>query len=356
MVATLMFRLSLGLLPAFLAGFDTVGAQAKPGSNVPKSSAAAREGAKLKQPNAADIYRMAIAEFRRAMCDPDTKSWNRPSGDGKNLKGANNASWQRAVTKSADAIAIFAQASQVPNCEFPRYPKDLTSELSLNIIDLNGLLSLVTAHGWQQVESDVRGACATAIQMLGFMDHCKNHGTQIGVAIGLVAERNATELLDVAASGLGREAPKEIADVLKRLDAYMGRRMSSSAFADVVAGEVEFQLAHGLSGRGASEVVMVAAKKRANAIFAEMLAPLRGYPAASIDEFRRAWSARVKLLQESAKERSLDDFVNEASGEGLANALVLVVMTDVPGLWAQYVANGLDLRGGVERVRELAFR
>ena len=348
-----MSNLSAIVLASVLAWAAQVEAQVKPKPVLPTSGAAAQANAQAKSPNAAKIYRMAIAELRKALYDPLDETWDTPQDFGENSKDPADVAWRKAVARSAVAITLFAQASQVSRCQFERYPKDLATELSRLAVEFGLMLRIVAAHGWQQTQDDPSGACTTALQMLRYSNHCRGDRSLFGLAVGMGAERSAADLLKAAIPDLAKQGQASAERILKQLDLHLGRRLSSAALADIAEDDFAFMLEHGLGEQSANNPALTRARKRAKEIVREMLSPLRQNPAASLDAFRAYWDERIKALRKLTKAKKLEDILANGVGETLAATLVLVVSGPTPDILETYHENGGLLRVCAADLRKL---
>ena len=340
-------------------------AQVKQQPKPVKSGAAAHAGVKDKGegPNAADVYLLAIEELRKALHDP-AKALSDPSGDfwglpieaKAQIEDPSNQLWRDAVTKSAVAITLFAQAAQISRCAFDRYPKELATGLTRQLTDFGIMLKVVTAHGWQQSKRVPASAVMTGLQMLRYADHCAQDRSLLGVAVGLHAEERATGLLEAAASELAKQEQARVnADrFLKQLDAYLSRRLSHAVIADIAEHDFAFHLENGLSEGARKNPSLSRAVKRAKVIMRELFEPLRRRPAMPLADFRVRWSKRVDSLREISKGEKMDDLLVTGSGEPLAAVLVLVACVPPSQLLEMCHANKVVLEACARDLRKLA--
>ena len=338
-------------------------AQVKQQPTPVKPGAAMYADVKAKSPNAADIYLLAIEELRKALHDP-TKALSDPAGDflglpveaAAQIEDPSNQLWCDAVTKSAVAITLFAQASQISRCEFDRYPKELATGLTRQLNDFGIMLKVMTAHGWQQSKRAPTSAVMTGLKMLRYADHCVQDRSLLGVALGLHAEERAASLLEAAISELATQEQAEVnADrLLKQLEACLNRRLSNAVIADVAEHDFAFHLENGLGEEAHKNPDLSWAVKRAKGIMRELFEPLRQKPAMPIELFRVRWSRRIDSLKEIRKGENMDDFLATGSGEPLAAVLVLLACVPPSQLLEMCHANAAVLQSCAGDLRKIA--
>lgn len=348
-----LFTITLSILFACTAHAN---AQVKQQPTPVSSGPAAHTDVKAKSPNAADIYLLAIEELRKALRGPAGDFSGLPADCGAQIKNPFSHSWREAVAKSAVAITLVAQASQLSRCEFDRYPKELATGLTRQLSDFNIILMVMSAHGWQQSKRVPTSAVLTGLQMLRYADHCAQDRSLLGVALGLHAEERAARLLDAAVSELAKQpqARASAERFLKQLEACLSRRLSSAVIADIAEHDFVFQLENGLGEEARKNPALSRAVKRAKVIMRELFEPLRQKSAMPSELFRVRWSKRIDSLKEISKGEKMDDLLATGSGEPLAAVLVLLTCVAPGDLLEMCNANEVVLAGCAGDLRKLA--
>ncbi|MFT7537291.1 MAG: hypothetical protein ACI85K_003249 [Hyphomicrobiaceae bacterium] len=318
--------------------------------------AGAQDPASAKQPNAAVLYRQAIGELQKALPSAEyegtielPEDWyeDQPDYTGK--------LWQQAVRKSAMAVTLFAQASQIPTCKFDAKVEDLITEFMSKAPEFSALRTIVFAHGLQQVANDPRGAGATAMQLLQHGNHCAQDRVSIAVVIGFVSEDLATKILQALTKQLAsqEDGPAVAKRLLKQLDQHLAKRPTRLTLADAAEYEFAFILEHGLVDMLKS-MRAKSAGERAAQIVHEMAEPLRKDAAITVEALR----AHVKKYHDRArkltKTNKLATILKNGTGETLTAVLVMLAGPDPSRLLEPFVKTQGVLQECRQQLVELA--
>ena len=307
-------------------------------------------------PNAAVLYRKAIEELQKALPAPeyegDIDLPEDPYGEAPDL---NSLAWQEAVRKSAVAITLFAQASQIPNCKFDAKVEDLETEFVSKATLLMYLRRVVAAHGWQQAKKDPRGAGATAMQLLQLAKHCAQERFMIAIAVGFTAEEDAAKILRSVAKQLAsqEDGPAVAKRLLKQLDQHLAKRPTRLTLAEVVEQEFSWVLEHGLADIPNNQRTK-AASRRAAQITRDIVAPLRKNPTITVEALRAHTKKHHDRLRKLTKAKTLETVLKNGAEETLAAVMALMASTDPSRLLEPFLKTSSVLQECRQQLLELA--
>jgi hypothetical protein len=306
-------------------------------------------------PNAAVLYRKAMKELLKTLpLEGSTDSVDLPEGAYDDAPEYTGAAWREAVRKSAVALSLFGQATQIETCKFDGKTEEITTELMECVLQIMPLKQLFEAQGWQQLKSDPRTAAVTAMQLLRFANHCAGDDSLMGPAFGFTAEQSAAKLLRAALKQLAEQEDHQVdaKRFLKQFERHIAGRPTRASLADTA--EREFELIfNGLKGVKENPAIK-AAGKRAREIHGEMLAPLRHSKPVSVKALKAHYKHHFDRLRKLTKAKDVSTVLENGSGETLAAVLLMLAAHDMTGVLEPFLAAKVALVPCLVELTELA--
>tara|TARA_R110002096_G_scaffold157180_3_gene322040 strand:- start:537 stop:1532 length:996 start_codon:yes stop_codon:yes gene_type:complete len=296
-------------------------------------------------PNAADLYRKAIEELQKALPVPEYEgSIDLPEDSYEEQPDYTGKAWQQTVRKSAVALTLFSQASQIPTCKFDPKTEELITEFMSMAPQFAALRQIVAAHAWQQVREDPRGAGATAMQMLNHANHCAQDRVMISIAIGLTAEDEAAKILQAVTKQLASQegGPAVAKRLLKQLELHLATRPTRITIADAAEYEFGFLLS-GLDDMP-KNVNTQSASKRAAQIVREIVEPLRTDTTVTVEALRAHVKKHHDRARKFTKAKKLTTLLKNGTGETLAAVLVSLAASDPSRILEPLLKSGKTLQ------------
>lgn len=323
----------------------------RPATQSPEAAQQAPKASKKAAPNAATLYRKAIAELRKALPDEEYEGdILLPEDSIGDAPEYTSSEWREAVKKSAVAISLFEQATQIDACRFDGKTKDLMSEFGQSLHELLSLRHVVQAQAWQRVSTDPRSAGVTAIRLMRHANHCVADSTMIGVAFGLDAEKQGIKLLKMVTkrlaprNGQKDDDGKAVAKLFaKQLQQHQAARTDRKRLADIAEREFAWIMLAGLDELPKT-LATKSAIKRATQIVRDMVEPLRKNPKITAKALDKHCTKETERLRALIGKDKLKTVLEKGVGEPLAAALVLICSPNVAGILEPLleVAEGLE--------------
>ena len=310
-----------------------------------QSPTAKRPSPKGAKPNAAVLYRQAIAEMNKAIKDPETGECIIPDGNYEDSTALLTEQWATILNKCAVALTLFAQGTQCANCHFDDDPETQSFELSVygSGEDYGRLLMMQRAQGWHTLDSDPSGACVIALRMLDFSNHCAKNGTVSGTSNHIWVDRMAAQLLKAGIAKLPVSASATTtASFLKQLQLQMPNRMSHQDIAKAAKRQVQLILQHGFP-EATRNPALPAASKRGLEMTEELLQPIHDNPNITSAAFEAHARKKLAAIAKLTQGTSIQDVLATGKSDVLAATMLQLVVGDYPFL----------LRGSAERLQQL---
>lgn len=305
--------------------------------------------------NAAVLYRKAMKELLSTLpLEGSSDSIDLPEDAYDDAPDYAGKAWRDAVRKSAVALSLFGQATQVESCKFDRKTDEITTELMECVLRIMPLRQLFEAQAWQQLKTDPRTTAVTAMQLLRFANHCAGDDSLMGPAFGFTTEENAAKLLLAALTQLGEQDGSQVdaKRLLKQFELHMAGRPTRASLADTA--EREFELIfNGLKGIKENPAVK-AASERAREIHGEMLAPLRQSKPVSVKALKAHYKKHFDRLRKLTKAKKMSTVLENGSGETLAAVLLMLAAHDMSGVLEPFLAAKVALVPCLVELTELA--
>lgn len=309
-----------------LSSFATVAQQT--GKPEAKPSRAATQ-----RPNAAVLYRRAIAELQKAVVDPKTGVGIVPDGDFTKPASIQTDAWAKVVAACAVGLTLFEQGTQMTHCAFDDHPA--RAELSReNEPDYQSLIMVVRAKAWQLVQTRPSEACLVSMQLLSLANHFATSRTREGAVMRAQADQVAVNVLKAAVAGLTSSDRAIAAQLAERIGTELPKRMRNRDAAAATQAGVERTLRTWFLTKDYDNPAIPPAVKRAAEMTRDMLAPLyrKGTKQMAYVAHAEKALAALEALGEKG-ERDFGQMLDKGKGDALAAVLVAPLLFEVPYLW-----------------------
>lgn len=309
-----------------------------------QAPAAKRPSSKHAKPNAAVLYRQAIAEMKKVITDPKTGKSIIPDGYYEGGTAFLTEQWAAVIEKLAVTLTLFAQGTQTPMCKFNDRPERSVFELGLEVgsEDYNELLLIQGAQGWQMVDSDPTGACTIAFRMLDFSNHCAQNLTSRGAFTHTDIDTRAANLLQAGIAKLNGSDHVSIATAfLTKLEQQLKLRMSPRDIAASAEEGVRQLVFHDLGAK--KNPAFDQASKRAMELTRELLKPMRDKPGITSAEFEAYGKMKIQAIDTLVKDSNFKEVRRTGAGDVFAASMICFYVMEFPFL----------LVGSAERIKQL---
>ncbi|MFT7536709.1 MAG: hypothetical protein ACI85K_002663 [Hyphomicrobiaceae bacterium] len=309
------------------------------------------------QPNAAVLYRHALKEAVDAIPDRTKRGIILPREADRDNPGYTGKAWRDAVRKTAVAISLFRQATQIQACNFDATPKYGNTELADKVLRIHELRQLVVAQAWQQFETDPRSLEVTAMQLLRHASHCMQDPSLVGHATGFEAEATAAKMLQASLKQLAKQsdAKADATRLLKQLEQHFSARPTRASLATMASKEFAAMLANGL-GEAVKNPALKPAFKRALELHGEIVAPLLQDPTVTVKALRAHSKTHVNRLLKMTRGKQSSDILKNGTGETLAAVMVTLCFTDVSDFLQMWLTSQEKLDACQAELAKLAVK
>jgi hypothetical protein len=315
-----------------------------------------------KAPDAAPLYRAAVADLKRAFAEADgSPELPMAGGEAAPKLRFTEPEWAPLVAQASTALGTFAQAARLPGCDFgpAKDPMDIGyTELE---IPLWHLALLTAAHGWQRLASLAPGEAAhDAATLLRHARHLGDEPSAFAVHVANEVERLGVSLLQ--ASATTAEHGAKVLELCRReLTEHAERRGGRPQIVAHVQAEVRrmlratvaaVQKAGGGAGGGAPQDELL--RSRGAAVLARTEAIVDGWllPLAASGEIDLPAALAVLGKQVAAARKDADpktvranlgNWPPERAVEASATIFALMLMPQVDELLTRHAAAGAEL-------------
>ncbi|MFK7741010.1 MAG: hypothetical protein AB8H80_11875 [Planctomycetota bacterium] len=285
-------------------------------------------------PDAAPLYRQAIAEMKAALGDIDGWGPDLPMIDDNPKAEYLTEEWVTLVDKSATARMLFEQATRRKSCRFDAKSASKQGEILDSLTAMTSLRELVAADAWQRLKKQPETTLRICEHLIDHAGHLGQDSSLWGTQLRFAVADSSILLWQAVLAGdrgasLGRT---NLERALATIDRHRARRPTTAALAERCLADARMLLEITISEIKPERAAVTAAKERVLELVGELLAPLRTAAPIDVATLKKRTNERIGRWKAKLAGVGLPTILTNEVGETLAIAIATLIAPDVVGV------------------------